>query len=368
MARVINYDPHQTRDKAGQWSKMGGGGGGAPSEASMSAALNSGKGLATYINDSGGAGKFTGLQLRKIAALNPNGVSDKVIKVPKATSDKGIEHLKANLPPGTVIKKVNASPKAIGQVSTKQQKSSPKTPVSTPGQTVTTTTTSAGSPKKSAEQSSKLASLSDGTGVQSGNVMELGGTAKVSKEASKQWKNGLSKQESSAVSDWTDGEYKGMRKTIAKGDLVEGSKASNFMKAIDKAPDYKGTGYRGIKTQSDNNEKDYGNKQIAAISAAGIGGTWSDPSPHSISISSSVGLNFSGADVPAKYGGKPSGLILKIKSKSAADIRAKSILGEGEVIGKPNTQYRITKIVKNAKLKAGQSTRLASMYVELEEI
>lgn len=79
-------------------------------------ALHTGTNASSYIKITAvSAGvKFTDLQHQKIEHLNPEGIKNGVLKVPKALNQSQMDHLAKHLPPGTVIKKVEAGAVKIG--------------------------------------------------------------------------------------------------------------------------------------------------------------------------------------------------------------------------------------------------------------
>mgnify|MGYP001580773464 CR=1 FL=1 len=169
-------------------------------------------------------------------------------------------------------------------------------------------------------------------------------------KAMDQWKKTLSPAERQSISTWKGGSQKAIKMAIASGDAghAYADKAKQFMSALEKAPIHAGTLYRGMKSNK------WVDQEMENIKLNGVGSTWTDNTPHGFSLDGSTSQGFSGGH-----------LLLQAKTKTS-----KAIINEGgfehekEVIGLPNTKYRVTNIVENAKVN-GNTVKL---FVELEEI
>lgn len=172
----------------------------------------------------------------------------------------------------------------------------------------------------------------------------------------------LTTSEKSAIIEWK-GSAEGIRKIITNNPPPppKSGTAKTFLQALEKMPGYEGTVFRGV-------GKTYGAAQTAIMKAAGVGGTWSDTAPHCCSLNSVTSNNFSGSG----------GLMMEIKTKTGKSIqKIGGHGGEQEVVGLPNTQYKIVSIEENKKFthtgsdgkksKSGSVNQVAH-YVVLEEI
>jgi len=169
----------------------------------------------------------------------------------------------------------------------------------------------------------------------------------------------LTPGESDAVSSWK-GSPVDMRKSFAasRGDFTKLNKdATNILSAMMKMPDHEGTLFRSL------NSTFYAQKVLAEAKAAmAAGGHWSDPAPHGMSPNAWKSLEFSGG-----------GVVLVVKAKTAKSIAGVHNYGtESEILGQPNTKYKVTHIDENANVayvsSAGQSKQTKKTVIHLEEV
>lgn len=367
--------------------------------------ITTGEGLKSHLASSDG--KFTNVQMDKIAILNPEGLNKGVVKVPKAINDAQMAHLQKTLPPGTKIQKVNASklhqkksgediidqnipiPSAAGKA--KKVKAGAKAAADSAGLPGTYGGLKPGHSYYNTQGKKKtIASIVDDPMDPKGKVIvkfegektgfsvpkdkglpnqemhnpkmkALSAKAKIADDASlvdlkvsqdmypsSAFKEKLSSGERNAISDWSNGEYGSMRKRWGAGTPNEKDKA--FIAGLEKAPPFNGTIHRGIKTHGA-----FGAKLLNDFKTIGVGGVWSDKAPMSTSTSVLTAGLFSGG-----------GIMLTIKSKTGRPIKSMSqYKHENEIVTMPGTQYKVTKITDNAFI---NNSHKALMHVHLEEI
>ncbi len=203
-----------------------------------------------------------------------------------------------------------------------------------------------------------------------------------------EWANSLSSGEERALAEWGDGFFTEMRRRIAKGeDLTWKDEA--LMEALARAPVFQGATYRGMPTDADNRNTERVKQNIEKIKAEGIGGTYIDSGPHSMSIDSHRGLGFTDAP-PAErltsfFSGEKEpnpephkGVLFVIHVKSGRSIRGYGVPDnlefgthpmEREVVGLPGTVYKIKNIVDNPLVEDSiGNLRKLKVLVELEEV
>jgi hypothetical protein len=283
--------------------------------------------------------KFTANQLVKMGQMNPKIVpgDTSVFKVPKALNDEQIKALEKILPVGTKIKKVSASAelkkKGLNTVTGKGETKSTAAPIA-----------------KSAPVSKSTSIAKKTTDPFTGTTgLELGGESAVSaslKASTRSWEKTIEPSQMAALTAWADGQYRQMRKRIASGNPSASDK--KLLATLENAPKFEGTVYRGFKSQG------AGKEILAQVRATGVGGVWSDKSPHSTSRSPSVATGFSG-----------NGMLMAIRSKTGRRIETvSSHKSEKEIVGMPGAKYKITKLVENVRVNGSKQ----ALYVELEEI
>lgn len=165
----------------------------------------------------------------------------------------------------------------------------------------------------------------------------------------KAWSEALNYEERMAIGTWK-GSADAIRKSVASGMLSD--EAEHFIDAVYKAPEYQGQTFRGLKYE--------GAKQVmAAIAAAGVGGTWTDKAPHCTSRNTDTALSFAKGSLMLHINTLSGGMIESIGGHK----------GEQEVVGKPGVQYRIDNIVKGQTYKDSSGyTHTVMMRVDLTEI
>jgi uncharacterized protein len=329
--------------------------------ASGTSHLVSGTSLATHVAASG-QGKFTKMQLEKLAFLNPDGIKNNTILVPKIANKATQDQFLKSLPAGVTVKIVDAKQNWLdkGAVPTGVKASTVKTgPKPTPAPTAASATPVMKSPP-----------LDPGYAAYTYKVADF--SKPEFKMAAKKWANDLPYDQKQAVSSWV-GSSTTIRKATAgnpppppKLDPTKTyppehkhaiEKSAEFYKAIVKAPKVEGQVFRGLSGPG-------ADKVFEQVQAAGIGGIWSDAAPHSMSRNISTATSFSG------YGsGKHSGgdTMLRIQTKTGRSIEILNSLDEQEVVGMPGVQYRI-KAIKLGSKATNTSVKTYDRVIELEEI
>lgn len=306
----------------------------------------------------GSNGDYSPLYLKKIKFLNELGVADGTLYVPPGTTQAQLDHLASVMPSGTLISKVASMKGAgwkkggVGVFTAKSAAIISSMPdgkgvidakyntVKTGGKTGVATAPSTGW--------GKLVKIENGHAT-------LEPAKALSSKKMSEWKNQkLTYAERQAVLDWTNGEYGQIRKAIGKGEIGSkhgaiGIKTEQFLAGVEKAPKYEGVVFRGI--------KDYGTASAAYVQSllqTGVGGTWVDKSPHSLSRSPKTAYHFSAGKV-----------LMAVKTKTARSIENLTYhSSEKELIGMPNTKYRVVSMTKNVKTTHGS----VNVLVELEEV
>lgn len=306
--------------------------------------LTSGSGIASHVQEKMG-NSFSKLQYQKMEFLNPEGVKDNTFFAPlpskawtpevKEKMKNTEEELKKILPPGTQVKFKDASAPQMKKAGMPVKKSDGPD---------TAKELTKGGDHAGVEDHSKY--TSDPNNPPKPIVIKAGQSPTPSQNVAL---HQLPSKQRSAVQKWSNGMYTKIRKEINSGNLSD--EAKDLLGALENLPSYEGNVARGIKVHSDTS---YGAQQIQAICAAGVGGEWKDTAPMSMSRSPAKAHDFSNG-----------GLLLNINSKTGRSIEDISFYkGEKEVIGRPGVRYKITRIVKNAKLKEGP----VKLYVELDEL
>jgi hypothetical protein len=343
--------------------------------------LGDGDSLKNYI-----AGKVKGQDLvlkqehlDKIKFLNPQGIQDGKFYVPAIgvpTDPKYvqfIDNLKKTLPAGTDIKKIVVPKNAANNpdVMFSKGKIVPATSVTGTKKVATEPypeyTKATPTPKPSnAYMSPKVVQYKDGGFKKEDKATYKGQTLSHDDLEDKNhpaWiaaNKSLSSTERSAIVSWK-GSAEEMRKTITSNPPPppNSPKEKAFLQALEKMPKFEGTVYRGVGSS-------YGKKIFEQVMQAGVGGNWHDTAPHCTSRNSYTATSFSGS----------AGLILEIKTKSGRSIqKVGGHNDEQEVVGLPNTQYKIVSIKKDHELKQFSGTGYVSSgtysvahHVTLEEI
>lgn len=286
--------------------------------------LHSGGGLHAHLTKNNGDIGLTKVQIEKIKLANPDGLATGKLTIPlKLKGTPELEQLKKYLPEGTVL--------------THEAMTIPKLKGTSP-----TATPIAKSAIKKA-QSQDLSSTLTGT-ITTAQVADY-------HPSIQHWAKGLTAGEKGAISTWK-GSAADIRHAFASDPPPPPSNpdAKNFWNAISKAPPVEGVGYRGLRDKSYiTRGEGYATQQINLIKAAGVGGTWTDISPHGMSRGIKTAKGFASGQ-----------LMLKIKAKTARSIEhIGGYKDEKEFIGMPGTKYKILAIHEDKGFKA---------YVELEEI
>lgn len=320
---------------------------------------------------------FTKAQLEKIKLLNPDGIKDGKFFVPLIVSSQTknyiptkmkqqdqVAYLKTILPLGTQISikskftSIASLTKTFGEEGTFTTTGT-KSPSakSTPAQTVTSGPTVT-SPQTYPESHSITAVTAHLPKIESNSTVKLPPALMYDKAAHRTWRKTLTPDEKSAISSWK-GSAKSIRAAVSSGNVQPGSTAAHFMSAINKAPNHVGVTYRGV-------HGTYVEAIVKQISDAGIGGTWADSAPHCTSINSSPATSFSAGD-----------LLFRVSTKSGAVIHKEDGFSsdgsssEAEVVGRPNTQYKITGLHHNVTVnhaEVGHKSKVVKHIVDLEEI
>ncbi len=172
---------------------------------------------------------------------------------------------------------------------------------------------------------------------------------------------------------WLDGEHAAMRRSIAAGKPSDRVKA--VLSALKKAPLYEGVAYRGL------DEGQGAALLVEALEKAGVGGTWTDRAPHSMTVSAEQGLKFSGAPSAVyrgMFGDEPrdvehKGVLMRLAVKTSRyvghhepdiDLPGGPASAESEAVGLPGTAYRIKAIRRDVVI----GDRRLKVLVDLEEV
>lgn len=297
----------------------------APAMTSKALPSTHGQSLMLHIGENLGSAKLTSIQLQKIGVLNPQGASSGVVKVPKNTQDSTMEHLAKILPPGTIIKKVNASG-ILGKTAQQQE------------------TGSAGFGAKKYSTADK--DFSD-THISVGSVS--------SHPLQKQWEATLTTTEKAAISSWK-GSARAYRKAFVKDPPPPPSKPENiqaktFYTALMKAPKVIGVTWRGV--DDDGVSNPYATNLIKTFQSLGEGGIWEEPAPHCSSRGKATAKDFANGHTIIQLHLKTGRLIENLGSH----------VNEKEVVGMP-AKYKILKIHSSEEAKKLGVKHL----VELEEM
>jgi hypothetical protein len=160
------------------------------------------------------------------------------------------------------------------------------------------------------------------------------------------WAVKNSPQHRKAIDEWTGEGYSNMRKEIAGGKPSEQTKL--FLDAVAKAPNFEGTTYRGMRVTKQNEAV------LNQIVNAGVGSTFTDNAPFSMSRDPKVGDRFA-----------KGGVLMKIKSKTGARIESvMNYADEKEVLSRPGAQYKITQIHKKPTVNG----KAYQVMIEMEEL
>jgi hypothetical protein len=311
--------------------------------------LTSSSALVNHMLDKGKV-PFTKAQMDKVTFLNPDGIKNGTFVMPlvgATKSDPGnaanLAYMQSILPPGTKIKGVYVSKTQMANASTGVKASTIPT-----GPKPSTTAGSVPIVKASFPDPSPNNPVI--------KIEDLG--IADNHEAIKNWKKSLSAEENDAIQSWSGTSYRAMRKAIASNPPPppqNAKQAAAFYTAIAKAPKVDGTAFRGVKGE-------YAVLTAKELSNIGVGGEWTDMSPHSMSRSSSIATGdffFDGH------------LAFQIKTKTGRTIEHHTYAtSEQEIIGMPGVRYRIAAIEKNAKIiRPGYSVpKAVKNLVTLEEI
>ena len=320
------------------------------------AAIKTGADLSSILKTSFPGHGYTKLYLQKIEALNPQGLHGGTIVIPMTSikfTDKSsvvvaktkqaevVSMLKTIAPAGTVIKsKATISAKKAGVTKTFG------TAETFEGTFTTEKSTFGGTAGDSVvKYGGKFAPVVDGK-------IPYSPIEYYDKVAHDEWKSSLTGPERGAIASWK-GSAKSIRVAVATGDPNHASAttAQKFMGAIERAKPHAGLTYRGISGE-------YADGIAKQIAEAGVGGTWSDPSPHCMSIDQMVGRKFAM--------GK---LLFRIQSLTGRPIHKEDgHEGEKEVVGMPKALYRIAGIHKNVKVGGDQGQIVKHVIDLIEEL
>lgn len=271
----------------------------------------------------------TKLYMKKVAALNPNGIENGTVKIPISfyTPAKGskeaaiaklhetVKWLEGKVPAGTKVEAVEKylTAKTLGITKTFGNDGDKFTST----QATTAAQEHATIPNKFQKY---LPSPVKG-------VVTLTNTPDPPKDET--WKAKLSLTEKNAVSSWK-GSAKDIRVAISSGRMTSTAKA--FMSVLEKAPIHEGVVYRGISGK-------YAADIAKHMEAAGIGGLWSDAAPHCMSTNIATAKSFANGKV-----------LLRIVTKTGRTIwKEDGYSSEKEVTGMPGTLYKIMAIDKDVK-------------------
>lgn len=183
----------------------------------------------------------------------------------------------------------------------------------------------------------------------------------------KAWASSLSPAQEDAITQWSTFSSGIIRRDVATGNKSAQSVA--FMEALEKAPKFVGTTYRGMSTIPTDADEEAGvdakarmRDTIASIKKAGIGATFSDAAPASMSSDIAVAQDFAGVGRSYAEG---QGILFRMVSRTGRSIEAASNLpAQREVISMPNTKYKVTKLIE------GDTARKlgVALVVDVEEV
>lgn len=334
--------------------------------------------------------------IAKFEFLNPHGIHNGEVLVPQQGAPnnpqnaKNLEALKQILPEGTAVKIVGIAPsKDPSQGPWKGANKEVQAKLdalygpnaSTSGksaQAVAQEVTSGSKPQASTapkaaghplDDGKTIKTLKAGSTTQPGDVeygTEIEVTANRAKNPTEdqyvKFDFSLTDKELTAISQWKGGHSTDYRKNIEQGKLSESH--LNFFSALEKAPDFEGTLYRGVHGK-------FAKEQMDLVMNQGIGGLWLEHSPTGGSKNTTTGVDdFSD--------GK---LLFKYSVSKAADIsKIEGYAREEEVVIRPQSIFRIKRIIRNGKV--SQSSQFSpgwkpdkpagpkdmEMIVELEQV
>jgi hypothetical protein len=302
----------------------------------------------------------------KIEFLNPNGVVGNQLFVPMITGPSGtwkvsnkdvVEHLKKTLSPGIELQGIAIKKLHTGeyQFYTKAEEKTYKNMMEALGKTPMLSSEPAPTNFFSGKGilfEGKLPSTSVNASYISMYDSEI--STDHLKDVNLSW------FEKEAINAWGNGAYKKIRTLYTNPDIYAApvfvKMNDNFVKGLSKIPAYQGVVHRGLIPS------DYTSQEIENIKKAGIGGTWTDPAPHSAS------RGMRGYPLNRVIQG---GLLLTIKTKTGKPVHEfTGVPNEKEVIGLPGTQYKILGIHETPTVIDHVTSIKSSpdLHVELEEI
>ena len=307
----------------------------------------------------------------KVAFLNPNGIEGDTVFVPmvggpsgswKANNKQIIDHMKSVLPPGTKLQGVMINKMKEGgfKISTKTEEKLYEQAKKTVGVKAPHMGTA---PVAYVPGSSKVIPGMGGTVTKDASI-DFGalGLPQVSEYNYSTYSKALSEMtqsEKEPIKKFTGIYSSEIRKAFwapNDSDKKYINMGKKMVSSLKKIPAYNGVVYRGV---TDTGKM---TQEIAAIKQAGLGGTWTDVAPHSMSRSQKTAGNFAGT----------SGHLFVIKTKTGRPVEDISLYSsEREIIGMPGAQYRIVGIHENAKTFGTTSFEGPKSYktvIELEEI
>lgn len=300
---------------------------------------------------------------QKLEFLNPNGIVDGTVFVPMVGGPSGswsvsnkeaYDSLKTTLPEGTKLEGVMVNKVKAGgfKISSKAEQDNYEKMLSNLN------------PEPKIAEASKMTNtpLFPGGGKVTQNGMwdiSVFPHSPISAEHLNAPWNNLDEPSKEAIKEFTESAYPEIRQAFYEPDKSF-SMAVNMHNGLKRLPNYQGIVYRGLTNDS------YGKELIEQFEKNGIGGIWSDPAPHSTSRMIT--------GVPANLGNQGIMLVMKTKTgKSVEDISYHPY--EEEIIGMPETQYRVTGIHSNAAVTGSSSNNYNKtksynfrLLVELEEI
>lgn len=291
------------------------------------------------------AAGLTPVQYGKVLGHNPDPNASTIV-LPKSLKAHQVAAFKAAHPTKKIVQKVLKKP---GQMPSLVSKKPVKKPAKKLGSSMSGNHATEGLEPMFKDHA---AEVNHGPGTGNIKLISSGKPAQMKESM-------LTPGESDAVSSWK-GSPVHMRKSFAasRGDFTKLDKdAKNILSAMMKMPDHEGTLFRSL------NSTFYAQKVLAEAKAAmAAGGHWSDPAPHGMSPNAWKSLEFSGG-----------GVVLVVKAKTAKSIAGVHNYGtESEILGQPNTKYKVTHIDENANVayvsSAGQSKQTKKTVIHLEEV
>jgi hypothetical protein len=169
------------------------------------------------------------------------------------------------------------------------------------------------------------------------------------------WDASLSKKENNQVELWMWGDNTTVRGMLASGgkNAKEKARVSTLKDALDKAPAYTGTAYRGMTFDSKSGADRF-------VKSLVDGGGYTEGSISSFSKSRGIANEFAiGRGARGSKTKYPDSVMLKVKMKDGSDISSRNAR-EREVLNRNGARYRTTSVTR--------ATTKSAVTINLEEL